>query len=82
MTTEMTAWFATWDDYTWTVEKMIDAGDDVVVVGRERGVAKQSGVEIDHRVALVVIFRDGLTVETKVYGDPDEALKAVGFSEA
>jgi ketosteroid isomerase-like protein len=82
MQAEMAAWFATWDNYSWTVEEMIDADDRVVAIGRERGVAKQSGVEIDHRVALVHAFRDGLIVETTVYGDPREALTAVGLSRA
>jgi ketosteroid isomerase-like protein len=82
MQTEMDAWFATWDNYTWTVEEMVDADDRVVAIGRERGVAKQSGVEIYHQVALVHTFCDGLIVETTVYGDPGEALKAVGLSRA
>jgi ketosteroid isomerase-like protein len=79
MQAEMGAWFATWDGYSWTVEEMIDADDRVAAIGRERGVAKQSGVEIDHRIGLVHTFRDGLIVDTKLYRDPDEALKAVGM---
>jgi ketosteroid isomerase-like protein len=78
MQAEMTAWFATWENYSWTVEEIVDADDRVVAIGRERGVAKRSGVEIDQRIGLVCRFRDGLIVETTVYGDPAEALKAVG----
>jgi ketosteroid isomerase-like protein len=77
MVAEMRAWFGTWHDYGWTVEEMVEVGDQVLVVGRERGVGKGSGVEIDHRVGLVVTLRDGLIIETKVYGDPEEARASV-----
>jgi uncharacterized protein len=78
MAAEMAMWFGTWDDYSWTVEEMIEAGDRVLVVGRERGVGKVSGIKIDHRVGMVITFRDGLLVETKVYGDPAEARAPLG----
>jgi ketosteroid isomerase-like protein len=80
MRAELSAWFGAWDDYTSTIEELIDAGDRVVAVVRERGVAKRSGVRIDHRIGLVHRFHDGLIVETTVYRDPLEALEAVGES--
>jgi ketosteroid isomerase-like protein len=79
MRAQMVRWFATWDRYSVTVEEELDAGDRVVTIGREQGIAKTSGVEIDHRFALVHAFEEGLIVETTVYGDPHEALEAVGL---
>jgi hypothetical protein len=66
----MGQWFASWEDYRWDVEAMLEVGDQVLVVGRERGTGKASGLEVDHRVGLVITFRDGLIVETQVFKDP------------
>jgi ketosteroid isomerase-like protein len=79
MVTEMEAWFATWREYSWTVEEMVEVEDRVLVVGRERGVGKASGIDIDHRVGLVITFRDALIVRTEVYGDPDQARASVAL---
>jgi ketosteroid isomerase-like protein len=81
MQAEMRAWFGTWADYHWEVEELRDAGDEVVVIGRERGRGKGSGVVMDQRVGMVVTVRDGLIVHTQVFKDPAEALEAVGLSE-
>jgi ketosteroid isomerase-like protein len=80
MRAEMNPWFGAWDHYAATIEELVDAGDRVVAVVRERGVAKRSGVTIAHRIGLVHRFHDGLIVETTVYGDPLEALEVVGES--
>jgi ketosteroid isomerase-like protein len=79
MAAQMGRWFATWDDYSWEVESIDEVGDQVLVVGRERGTGKTSGIGIDQRVGLVISFRGGLISQTKVYGDPDRAQAAVGL---
>jgi len=79
MRAEMRAWFGTWTDYSWDLERLIDAGDGVVVViGHERGRGKGSGVMMDQRVGMVVTVRHGSIVHTKVFRDPADALEAVG----
>jgi ketosteroid isomerase-like protein len=72
----MNAWLAAWDDHHWDFEDLFEIGDRVVAVVRERGIAKQSGLRIDHRVGLVCSFRDGLIVETVAYADPEQARAA------
>ena len=77
MATETGRWFGTWKEYRFEVESMLEVKDRVLVVGRERGISKTSGVEINQLVGLVITFRDGLIVETKVFRDPDQARAAV-----
>jgi uncharacterized protein len=36
-----------WDEFTATPDEFLDAGDEVVVIGRYRGTAKQTGKELD-----------------------------------
>jgi ketosteroid isomerase-like protein len=79
MATETGRWFGTWKEYRFEVESMLEVEDRVLIVGRERGIGKTSGVEINQLVGLVITFRDGLIVETKVFRDPDQARAAVGL---
>jgi ketosteroid isomerase-like protein len=60
---------------------LIDAGDEVVVIGREVGRGKGSGITLDQRVGLIHTLRDGLIKRTKVFRDPADALEAAGLSE-
>ena len=36
-----------WDEFTATPDEFLDAGDEVVVIGRYRGTAKQTGKALD-----------------------------------
>jgi ketosteroid isomerase-like protein len=62
-------------------EEYIDAGDEVVVVARNRGTGKGSGVELDQRFAYVWTVRGGKLARLKVYEDRRDALEAAGLSE-
>jgi ketosteroid isomerase-like protein len=62
------------------VERLIDAGDDVVTFVRWRGRGHSSGAEAEMRVATVTTFRDGKIVRVRFYLDRAEALAAVGLS--
>ena len=74
-------WADQWDEWTVEVERIIDAGDErVVVLIRERGRSK-SGVEMDEHHAELYTLRDGLVVRRQGFSDPNEALEAVGLSE-
>ena len=75
----MREWVRTWDEYVYEVERMIDAGDEVVVFFRERARSKDSGVSVQFLGATVWTVRDGLVVRTKTYTDRKEALEAVGL---
>jgi ketosteroid isomerase-like protein len=63
------------------VEEIVDAGDDVVAVVRERARGTSSAAEVEWRAAFVWTMRDGTAVRGRAYLDPSEALAAVGLSE-
>ena len=44
-----------WDEFTAEPEEFLDAGSEIVVLGRYRGVAKQTGKELD--VPFVHVWR-------------------------
>ena len=75
-------WKAAWDDWSFEVEDLIDAGDDrVVVIIRQRGRSKTSGVTVDMHFGQVVTIRAGLQHRMQLYATPSEALEAAGLSE-
>lgn len=63
------------------IEKLIDAGDDVVTFIRWRGRGHSSGAEAEMQVATVSTLRDGKIVRVRFYLDRNEALAAVRLSE-
>jgi ketosteroid isomerase-like protein len=74
-------WVGTWTDYSIELERVEDAGDRVVVIYRERGTGKGSGLEVNTQVGLVVTVQNGEIIRTVVYSTAAEALEAVGLSE-
>lgn len=74
------AWLGAWRDYRYETEDVIDLGDRVVLLFRERGRGKKSDVEVEHRGGWVYTLRDGKIVQAKVYPRAD-ALEAAGLRE-
>lgn len=77
----MRTWLEVHEDLKLTAERIIDAGDHVVVVSAWRGRGKASGVPTEWRHATVVTLREGKVVSMAGYTDPAEALEAAGLSE-
>jgi ketosteroid isomerase-like protein len=48
-----------WDEFTAAPQEFLDAGDNVVVLGRYRGVAKESGRSLDVPFVHIWTVRDG-----------------------
>ena len=67
-------------DFRVEPERLVDAGEDVVVIGIARGMSA-SGVEAQWRQGYVWTVRDGKAIRFRWFNDPNEALKAVGFEE-
>ena len=55
--------------------------DHVLVVMRAVGRGRGSGATVEHQLAHVWTFRDGLAVAHRSYATAEEALEAVGLSE-
>jgi ketosteroid isomerase-like protein len=60
-------------------EELIDLGDQVLVLARERGVGRASGLEFDQKLAHLISFRDGRIIRFQVFGSWRRALRAVGI---
>ena len=76
------AWTGEFEDYSIRFEQLIDAGDDrVVIIYRQRGTGKGSGVPIDMHGGMISELRDGRVIRTTNYPDPAEALEAAGLEE-
>jgi ketosteroid isomerase-like protein len=69
-----------WGDYRIEPEKLIDAGDQVVVFHREYQRGKSSGIELVTETAAVIDLRGGRIVRIQGYMERDEALRAAGLS--
>jgi ketosteroid isomerase-like protein len=81
MTAEMRAWFGAWSNYTQQLERVVDVGDHVVVILREGGEAKTSGLPLDHVIGMVYTFAERRIVRVRLFREPRNALEAVGLSE-
>jgi ketosteroid isomerase-like protein len=69
-----------WDEYRIEPERLIDAGDRVVVFQLEYQRGKSSGIELVTETASIVDLRDGQVVRMQGYMDRDAALNAAGLS--
>jgi ketosteroid isomerase-like protein len=72
-------WLGTWQDYRLERLEIIDADDQVVVVVREVGRGKGSGVEVVREGYAVWTFQNGKCVHIRFYPSKDAALEAAGL---
>jgi ketosteroid isomerase-like protein len=75
------SWIGMWSQYDVEVVRYADAGDDVVVLFRERGHGGVSGAAVERELGEVFTLRDGKVVRVRLYGSWTEALEAAGLSE-
>jgi ketosteroid isomerase-like protein len=68
-------------DYFPTVEEIIDAGDDVIVVLRISGRGARSGVPVTQQVGVVWTFDRDTLVGGRLFSSRADALEAVGLRE-
>jgi ketosteroid isomerase-like protein len=81
MRADMERWASAFDDLKVTVEEIIDAGEQVVVVAHHQGRGLASGVEVDTRFYEVYTLREGKVARVDEYTVRAEALEAAGLSE-
>jgi ketosteroid isomerase-like protein len=70
-----------WEEFRITPERFIDAGDRVVVIETRHGRGGASGVEVEHRSAVIWTLGDGQVIRMETDLDPQEALEAVGLRD-
>lgn len=76
----MRDWLDAWDDWSFEVEALHDAGDKVVALVRQRGRSKASGLVVEMSFAQVWTLRNGQETRMEMYADPAEGLRAVGLA--
>ncbi len=76
-------WFQAFPFEEWevVVEQLIDNGDQVIVMSRQRGRGATSGAAAELELAQICMLRDGKVVHVVTYLDRKKALAAVGLSD-
>jgi ketosteroid isomerase-like protein len=72
-------WAGAFSEWRFDVERLIDAGDQVVAFVTEHGQGRGSGVEVEMKRANVTTFRDGMIVRWRSFSSRDDALRAAGL---
>ena len=72
---------ALFEDFKLDIEEVFDAGEELVVFLRLSGQGRESGAEVDARMAHMWTIREGRAIRLRQYLDRAEALEAVGLSE-
>ena len=81
MSTFMLNWLETFDNMSMVAERVVDAGDQVVVIAAWQGRGKASGVDTKWRQGTVWTLRDGRVASVIGYQEPSDAFEAAGLSE-
>jgi ketosteroid isomerase-like protein len=68
-----------WAEWGFDVEEARDLDQHVLLIGRQRGRGRVSGVEVDSPRACVLALRDGAVTELRLFTEPAAALEAVGL---
>jgi ketosteroid isomerase-like protein len=74
-------WTSAWDDWELELDALLDAGDKVVALVRQRGKSKSSGMPVEMSFAMVWTLRDGRQTRMDMYSDRAEAFEAAGLLE-
>lgn len=73
-------WLEHFDKYAYEAERFIDCGEDVLVVGRERGRGSTSGASISARHYSIVTVRGGKILRYREFYDEQTAFAAAGLA--
>ncbi|SRR6266550_2463452 len=74
-------WLEQWEEFGYEAERFVDCGDDVLVVGRERGRGLASGASVTSRHYSIWTIRAGKIARYREFYDEDAALKAARLTD-
>jgi ketosteroid isomerase-like protein len=78
----MRTWTEDFEDWSFRLERLIDAGNDRVVgLFHQWAIGKGSGVPVELHLATVWELEGGRVVRLRNYVDPAQALEAAGLEE-
>jgi len=72
-------WLDEWEEYGFEVEQILDCGDDVLIVARERGRGAASGASVGARNFSILTMRDGKIARYREFYDEQAAFAAAGL---
>jgi ketosteroid isomerase-like protein len=72
-------WLRSWQLIRLEAEEFVELGDRVLVLTRQSGRGKHSGVLLDRELGDLFTFRDGKIVRLESYWNRDEAVRAAGL---
>jgi ketosteroid isomerase-like protein len=72
-------WFGQWDEYESEPIEILDAGTHVLVITREHGFLKRTGLKLEEDFSHSFVLREGKVVEWRMYDSLAEARAAVGL---
>ena len=70
-----------WEEIQAIADQFRDLGDRVLVLGRQAGLGKGSGAQVDAPLAGIFDFRGGRIWRVRGYVNRAEGLRAAGVSE-
>ncbi len=73
--------YSVFGDVDFEVDELLDAGDEVVAVIREREVGRASGAPVETTHLAVWTLADGKINQMQVFDDRPQALEAAGLEE-
>ena len=73
--------FATWEDYRFETEEVVDLGEHVLVLAHVTGRGTGSGVPIDQSLAVLCAFHGEKAVWARSFTSKEQALEAAGLRE-
>jgi ketosteroid isomerase-like protein len=77
----MREFLSQWERYWINPQEFVDAGEQILVAGRQHGTGAASGLEINAPLYVVFTFRDGRVIDLRFTPDRQEGLEAAGLSE-
>jgi uncharacterized protein len=73
-------WLEQWDEYGYEAERLVDCGEDVLLIARERGTGRTSGASVSSRIFAVYTIRAGKIARYREFYDEKLALQTVGLA--
>jgi ketosteroid isomerase-like protein len=70
-----------WKEFSIHAERFVEVGNRVLVLTRERGLGRRSGIEVQSRpTAHLWTLHDGVVVRFQVFWDREEGLREAGLT--
>jgi ketosteroid isomerase-like protein len=79
ITEALGAWTGTFSDYRVENEEFVDAGERVLLVARESGHGRGSGIRVEQVTYSVFTLKGGTIVRWQVFVDREKAYEAAGL---